>query len=106
MIQIVYAGNPDTTKITVSGVIEGQHEIHRIQYSGKILSGAEQLQQQQRAAFVWPLLGAGIIFLGIAPLVWRREKSIGILLLVGGLIETGLFIAGILSRSPEPPFGF
>ncbi|HEY7401938.1 MAG TPA: hypothetical protein VIB39_00320 [Candidatus Angelobacter sp.] len=52
VIQVVYAGSPAATKIIVNGVIEGEHQIRQLQYSGTILPVAEQVRAQHDLVYV------------------------------------------------------
>ena len=112
VVQIVYAGSPDTIAISVSGVIEGQHEIRRLQYSGKILSAAEQVHENNwDVFFAWILLTASIVVIGCSLILLRiaderRERYLALacLLLFLPLLAFSIFI--FRSRVPGPPFGF
>lgn len=108
VIQIVYAGNPDATKINASGVFEGQHEIRRIQYSGKILSGVEQMRQERHSWVIWFALGMGISIIVVGVILFREkdERFALVLFLVLGIVQIAVFVWGLLSRTPNPPFGF
>lgn len=109
VIQVVYAGGPDTTKITVNGVIEGEHQIRQLQYSGTIMPVAEQIRNQHRLGYVGWFMGVtGLFVFCFAIFLWREDGfRSSLLMLVPSLITLGTGIYLILqSRIPEPPFGF
>ncbi|MGA3211615.1 MAG: hypothetical protein ABSD20_09925 [Terriglobales bacterium] len=118
VIQLVIAGN-EGTLITVSGVVEGQREIHRYQYSGKIKSPTEQLGLFQRhrtlrfsLAFALTIgWVVGTLWLGIT--VWKARYRpfpatlFGVSELLALAFQYGVLMYTLFSgQVPSPPFGF
>lgn len=121
IIQLTYAGSPDMD-INVDGVIEGQKEIERIQFFGKIKSAhdyySDIIRQQKVMGFT--MLSCGLIivlmmsviilidhkssrgFLPGFPLVWLKWFA---LITTLGYFGIGIFYI-FKSKVPGPPFGF
>ena len=109
VIQLVYAGSPDKTKIALAGVIEGQREIHQLQYSGTILSIAEQVRVQHRFVyFAWLLVAISVLSLAFTIFLWREEprRFNWVALLASVFLLAVSIYVFITSRVPDPPFGF
>lgn len=109
VIQLVYAGNPDKTKIAIDGAMEGQRSIRQLQYSGTILSVAEQVREQRNFAYVgWMFVVTTFVLIGGLILTWRHSpRVLNIFGIFAIVVTVGAAIYWFLqSRIPEPPFGF
>jgi hypothetical protein len=109
VIQLVYASNPDSTKILVSGVIEGEHEIRELRYLGTITPVTEQVREQRDLAYIgWFMLAVGSVMSGLTIANWRQTpallKILSLLAVLVSIVGCVYFI--LQSRVPEPPFGF
>lgn len=114
IIQLIYEGDPETN-INIEGIIEGQKEIEKVQYSEKIKSPQEQYKTSRWPKFIAAMMLIVLSFL-LSILVVRNTIRDGILSLlkISSLVvlaQTLLFlILGIYyfikSLEKGPPFGF
>lgn len=112
VVQLIYAGNPDVS-IKVDGVIEGQRQIERLEFSGKIRSPDEQyasVRQERKSTGISFLIIGLLGFIPLIALIRRTQDFIQSFLWVAGLLFIVSLVMGIyqLLRSQDigPPFGF
>jgi hypothetical protein len=75
VIQLIYAGNPDV-RIQAAGVIEGQPQIERIEFSGRIKSPTEQYESERWSyKYVGYLLSILGVLLILAVLLIKKAKA-------------------------------
>jgi len=115
IIQIIFLGNIQTS-IVAKGIIEGQGDINKVEYKGKLRSSAEQYeylcQQNKRAAYT---IGSLVLFLYMltALLLFLKKKKgqlkkMDFIFFIGPLVLFTFVTVWIFLRSipPGPPFGF
>jgi hypothetical protein len=128
VIQIIYASGPEET-IDISGTVEGQRIIHKVQSGAQILSPTEQLQkaESEQTESAYKNILWGIIFLylsysnrkkprqvvqppsNISEQTGRKFKfrlSTAMILALIGFAFISFGVYSLLSRPPVAPFGF
>ena len=75
VVQLIYVGSGQT-RISVEGTVEGQPAILNVQFSGEVLSPAEQVaaQTKERRALLLVLLLVTALALGVSLVSWREFR--------------------------------
>jgi hypothetical protein len=115
VIQLTYAGGPDVA-IVLDGVVEGQGNVQRVDYTGRLPTPEEQYRSRVSSdrTFRWIMLAMGSF--AIISSLWMLRRSnksdrfgvvLNLMMLLLGCATLILFVAlRYLSMPPGPPFGF
>ena len=115
VVQLIYAGSL-TTDIRVEGILIGQREIHKLEFSGQIKSPSEQLAKLKNDSltsgitfvFLFLVMGSFYGYLKSAhePLLENKFTWVFVIVLTLAMLGVGMYELYGYINFPEPPFGF
>lgn len=115
IIQLTYAGGPEVP-ILLDGIVEGQANVERVDYSGKLPSPEEQYRSRTQGdhLFRWILLGMALLLIITSVGLLKRlspSDRVGFVFHIMGIIIgfaaiVVLVVFRVLSTPLGPPFGF
>lgn len=109
-IQLIYIGSEEID-VSVQGVIEGIHEVKRVEPGVKIKTPLQQVRDEQRLRWIFIALtivtGIGVVFTSFLFFSRKMRSGFIIIVFVYSLGFFGFILWNLLSKVGSwPPFGF